>query len=443
MKLTLFRSFLLRTAVALAAFGLLELLHAPWWLQVVGACCAAAAASASSARLTRRVVLTLMPSDAGLSASRTPTEYEEVEWIADGLALQAREQERLRLGTVQDRRELETLLNSMPDIVLAIDAGGRIAWTNEPGRHIAGLSSVRVGHALVQTIRIPEVLASARTALEDRASAECSAVQFPAGRIFSVSASPMPEGGAVIVLRDVTRLEVVERAQREFVANVSHELRTPLTSILGYVEMLTEDVENSPQESAAAKEFLFAIHKNALRMGRLTEDLLRMAQVESGDHKLQPSRIAVAALIREAIVAVKGLLDERTIFEVADIAEAYVNADSDAVLQVFTNLIENAEAYGRGPDGARIVVAAEPFFGDEESIRFSVQDFGNGIASEHRDRIFERFYRADKARSIESGGTGLGLSIAKRLVEAHGGNIWVESELGYGSKFCFTLPVAP
>jgi len=168
-----------------------------------------------------------------------------------------------------------------------------------------------------------------------------------------------------------------------------------------------------------------------------------MAHVESGDHEIQPMPVAAATVMREAVVAVTGLLREDTQLEVVEAVKTVVSADVDAVVQVLTNLIENALAYGRGADGARIVLAAEAVAHQPEMVLFSVRDFGGGIPSEHRDRIFERFYRADKARSRESGGTGLGLSIAKHLVEAHGGSIWVESELGRGSRFCFTLPVAP
>jgi two-component system phosphate regulon sensor histidine kinase PhoR len=250
----------------------------------------------------------------------------------------------------------------------------------------------------------------------------------------------MPEGGAVVVLRDVTRIEQVERTQTEFVANVSHELRTPLTSIQGYVEMLLEN-EGAPLSAASEHEFLLAILKSARRMARLTDDLLALARVESGEQKLEPKPVAVAALVREAEAVVAGVVREKGgTIEVSVTAEGEVVADADAVVQILSNLIENALNYGRGANGARVQLTADQMPGFPQEVRFCVRDFGNGIPWEHLGRLFERFYRVDKARSRESGGTGLGLAIAKHLVESQRGRIWVESELGHGSSFCFTLP---
>ena len=380
--------------------------------------------------------------------------YEEYEGLAWAIEQQKARQARLQAETAESRRKLELLLDSMQDLVVAVDAAGRISWTNEPMRVLmsAESGSVRRGHALVQTLREPEVLECVRIALEQRTVAERPAVPFPAGKIFAVSAAPMAEGGAVLVLRDVTRIEKMERTQKEFVANVSHELRTPLTSILGYVELLIDEerweteaeIESGepvePLPGGSKREFLDAILKSALRMGRLTEDLLVMAKVDSGDQKLKPVATKVSTVIQEVVDATSGLVKENTRLEVQAKVETEVSADMDAVLQVLGNLIENALNYGiRGKDGGVVVLAAERA-ATPEMILFSVQDFGAGIASEHRERIFERFYRADKTRSRESGGTGLGLSIAKHLVEAHGGRIWVESDLGRGSRFCFTLP---
>jgi len=292
----------------------------------------------------------------------------------------------------------------------------------------------------VQTIRAPEVLDCVHVALETRKYAERKPVSLAPGRVFAVSASPMPEGGAVVILRDVTRIEQVERTQTEFVANVSHELRTPLTSIQGYVEMLLEN-EGAPLSAASEHEFLLAILKSARRMARLTDDLLALARVESGEQKLEPRPVAVEALIRETEAAVAGVVKEKGgTLEVSVTAEGDVIADGDAVVQILSNLIENALNYGKGTNGARVQLTAEQLPGYPQEVRFRVRDFGNGIAWEHLGRLFERFYRVDKARSRESGGTGLGLAIAKHLVESQRGRIWVESELGHGSSFYFTLP---
>jgi two-component system phosphate regulon sensor histidine kinase PhoR len=344
--------------------------------------------------------------------------------------------------SAERREKLEALLDSMQDAVTSIDAAGRIIWANKAMQRLVvdSFGSVRAGYSLVQTIRAPEVLDCVHAALETRKYSERRPVSLVPGRVFAVSASPMPEGGAVVVLRDVTRIEQVERAQTEFVANVSHELRTPLTSIQGYVEMLLEN-EGAPIPAASEHEFLLAILKSARRMARLTDDLLALARVESGEQKLEPRPVSVEALIQETEAIVTGVVKEKGgTLEVSVAAEGDVIADADAVVQILSNLIENALNYGRGSNGARVQLTAEQIPGYPQEVRFRVRDFGNGIAWEHLGRLFERFYRVDKARSRESGGTGLGLAIAKHLVESQRGRIWVESELGHGSSFYFTLP---
>ena len=348
-------------------------------------------------------------------------------------------------ASAETRQKLEAVLDSMRDAVAAVDAAGRIVWTNQQMRRLMPRSpgGVRIGHALVETIRDPEVLACVRAAMETGEPAEARRIALIPGRIFAASATPMPDGGAVVVLRDLTRIEQVERTQREFVANVSHELRTPLTSITGYVETLLEDPRLGVPETGAGREFLEAILKNASRMNRLTEDLLALARIESNEHKIRPEPVPVEMLIADAMDAASGMAREKgASIEVMEPVDVMVFADVGAVVQVLGNLIENAVNYGRTADAARVVVSAEMTDDAAGMVRFSVRDFGGGIAFEHANRLFERFYRVDKARSLQAHGTGLGLSIAKHLVEQHGGKIWVDSELGRGSCFQFTLPVA-
>jgi two-component system, OmpR family, phosphate regulon sensor histidine kinase PhoR len=309
-----------------------------------------------------------------------------------------------------------------------------------PGGFVS--SAVRVGHALVQTIRDPDVLQCVRTALEERIFCERRSTSLVAGRIFEITASPMPGGGAVAVFHDITRIEQVERIQRDFVANVSHELRTPLTSISGYVETL---LDHEASLSAQAREFLSTILKNATRMNRLTEDLLVMARVESSEQELHPVAVSADSLIRDAVQAMSGLVqDAEAVLEIGETSTAEVFADTDAIVQVLSNLIENGIKYGQARNGAhcRVIVGVSEISEPAGAMEFRVRDFGQGIASEHLSRIFERFYRVDKARSRESGGTGLGLAIAQRIVQAHGGSIRAESELNRGSTFIFTLPKA-
>lgn len=341
------------------------------------------------------------------------------------------------------RKELEALLDSMQDAVVAVDAAGRIQWTNQRMQLLlprSGLGGVRVGHALVQTIRDPEVLECVRIALAQGLVTDRRSTTLLPGRIFSINVSPTPTGGAVAVLQDVTRVEEVERTQRDFVANVSHELRTPLTSISGYVETL---IDHESGISAQGREFLETILKNAARMTRLTEDLLVMARVEASTLELHPERVATDQVIEDALRAMRGLVRESGAqLVLGESTGTEVMADPDAVLQVLGNLIENAVKYGRNGEPAQVTVSAREVSEPLDGVEICVADRGPGIASEHLARIFERFYRVDKARSRESGGTGLGLSIVRHMVQSLGGTVRAESTLGAGSRFFVVLPLA-
>ena len=333
------------------------------------------------------------------------------------------------------RQELAAMLDSMQEAVVAITPEGQVRWSNAQMQRIAG-TPIHPGRPLVHSMRDPELLACVRAALEQREARSGRASSLAPGRVFEINAAPLPSGGALAVLHDVTRIESAEKSRRDFIANVSHELRTPLTSIQGYVETLIEEPVPSPETS---REFLGIILKNAARMNRLTEDLLALAGVESPDYKLTLQPVRASALVEDAIDSLTGIvMDSGVELESSGAPDSMVMADPDAMNQVFGNLVENALKYAR--EGKRIRVGAR-LAGSE--VEFMVKDFGPGIASDHLDRIFERFYRVDKARSRESGGTGLGLAIVKHIVQAHGGRVWAESELGSGAAFHFTLPLAP
>ncbi|HET6207059.1 MAG TPA: ATP-binding protein [Terracidiphilus sp.] len=331
------------------------------------------------------------------------------------------------------RQELAAMLDSMQEAVVAITPEGFVRWSNLVMQRMAG-TQIRVGRPLVHSVRDPDLLACVRGALEKGEVRTGRASSLAPGRVFEVNTAPLPSGGAIAVLHDVTRIEAAEKSRREFIANVSHELRTPLTSIQGYVETLLDDPGYAPETS---REFLGVIQKNASRMNRLTEDLLALASVESPDYKLARQPVRASALVHDATESLGGLVvDSGVELECSGAPDVTVMADADAMNQVFGNLIENALKYGNA--GKLIRVGGRLL---EHDVEFFVQDFGPGIASEHLDRIFERFYRVDKARSRESGGTGLGLAIVKHIIQAHGGNIRAESELGAGAAFYFTLPL--
>ena len=387
-----------------------------------------------SRRLRRIVAFSGRIAGGDLTARIEEPDTDELGDVARALDATAARLERSFEALESKQRELAALLDSMQEAVVAVDRHGQVSWTNAVMQRIApGVE--RAGRALVMSVRDPEVLKCVETALKERGIRGGRALSTVPGRVFEVSAAPTPDGGAVAVLHDVTEIERAEKMRRDFIANVSHELRTPLTSISGYVETLLED-ENHLSEHG--REFMGIILKNARRVNRLTEDLLALAQVESGEHKLKVQPVRASALVEDAIESLAGMVvDSGVVLEAGEVTADPVLADVDAMTQVFGNLIENAMKYGAA--GGRVVVGARAL---EGMVEFSVRDFGQGVASEHLDRIFERFYRVDKARSRESGGTGLGLAIVKHIVLAHGGTIRAESELGAGTTFLFTLPMA-
>jgi two-component system phosphate regulon sensor histidine kinase PhoR len=345
------------------------------------------------------------------------------------------------------QRQLETLLNSMQDAVIAVGADGTVQWVNQRMDRIA-LQRVRLQVPVVETIRDPDFLAAVKEATEAKKVKTLRATSIVQGRAFDVTAAPLPGGGAVAVLRDLTETERMEKTRRDFIANVSHELRTPLTSIQGYSETL---LDSTPENGAPSREFLEIIRKNAARMARLTEDLLTLARVESGETRFEAEPVPPIELLHDAEESFREITRGQGVeLQIQGVSAngaspkdgspetlPQVLADREAIHQVFSNLIENAMKYGRS--GGRILLGARLA---ARGVEFYVQDFGAGIASEHLPRLFERFYRVDKARSRESGGTGLGLAIAKHIMLAHGGSIRAESELAHGSTFLFTLPTA-
>jgi len=348
---------------------------------------------------------------------------------------QTAERVSLSLSELEARRhELATMLNAMQEAVVAVGPDGVVRWSNAVMQRVAG-QQIYPGRPLIHSVRDPELLRCLKAALESREVAVGRALSCAPGRVFEVNAVPLPTGGALAVLHDVTRIEQAEKSRRDFVANVSHELRTPLTSIQGYVETLIEEPRPKPE---TAQEFLGIILKNASRMCRLTDDLLALAGVENPNNQLHLQPMRSSLLLEDAVASLGGIvMDSGVELENKGAPEAIVLVDPDSMNQIFGNLIENSLKYAA--EGKRMEVSARLL---EAEVEFTVRDFGPGIASEHLNRIFERFYRVDKARSRESGGTGLGLAIVKHMVQAHGGRVWVESELGKGAAFHFTLPVA-
>ena len=398
---------------------------------IVALVIAAITAQYSARRLRRIVGFAERIASGDLSARIAEGSSDEIGQVAAALDKTARKLEESFSALQTSQRQLETLLNSMQDAVIAVDADGRVQWANR-GMDRLALQRTRLHAPIVETVRDPDFLTALSGATDTQRVTARRAASIIPGRTFDVTAAPMPGGGAVAVLRDLTETERVEKTRRDFIANVSHELRTPLTSIQGYTETL---LDSSP-DSNHAREFLEIIRKNAARMSRLTEDLLTLARVESGEQPFDIQPVAPGELLEEAAQSFRDIArNQRVEIVVENSAPNPVKADREAIHQVFSNLIDNALKYG----GGQIVLGSLP---GKHNVEFYVRDSGPGIGSEHLQRLFERFYRVDKARSRESGGTGLGLAIAKHIVLAHGGTIRAESELNHGSTFLFTLPVA-
>ena len=418
---------------------------------------AAVAANWTARRLERIVDVAGRIADGDLQARIQETSPDEIGRVAGAIDKTARRVEQSFAAVRSSQRQLETLLNSMQDAVIAVSADGVVQWANQRIDRLVP-QGTRLHQPVVETIRDPDFLAAVKEAASTGEVKTARATSIVPGRAFDVTAAPLPGGGAVAVLRDLTETERVEKTRRDFIANVSHELRTPLTSIQGYAETL---LDSTPENGAPTREFLEIIRKNSARMSRLTEDLLTLARVESGETRFESEAVPPAELLHDAeesfreIARTHGIdlqiqdlqmqdsgarnLPNRNFHGSNPLPENLppVLADREAIHQVFANLIDNALKYGAS--GGRIVLGARAV---PHAVEFFVQDFGAGIASEHLPRLFERFYRVDKARSRESGGTGLGLAIAKHIMLAHGGSIRAESELAHGSTFVFTLPTA-
>jgi two-component system, OmpR family, phosphate regulon sensor histidine kinase PhoR len=399
---------------------------------------AAAASVWTSRRLQRIVDVAARIEQGDLRARVNDRSMDEIGRVAAAIDKTARQIELSFAAVRSSQHQLETLLNSMQEAVIAVSADGLVRWANHPMDQLVP-QHTRLNAPIVETIRDPDFLAAVQAATITKQVKNGRATSIVPGRAFEVTAAPLPDGGVVAVLRDLTETERVEKTRRDFIANVSHELRTPLTSIQGYTETL---LDTTSEHSNSSREFLEIIRKNSLRMSRLTEDLLTLARVESGETRFETEPIPPLELLNDAeqsfreIARTQGV-DLKIVDSQALESLPPVLADREAIHQVFANLIDNAIKYGRS--GARIELGARAA---QRAVEFYVRDFGAGISSEHLPRLFERFYRVDKARSRESGGTGLGLAIAKHIMLAHSGSIRAESEIARGTTFLFTLPTA-
>ena len=331
----------------------------------------------------------------------------------------------------RERAEVAAVVESMVEGVVAADARGRVVTANAAMRKLLGYRDDQPLPELAQLFRSK----AAREVVDAVMRGEATGgreVEFEE-RTLLATARPLPEGGAVLVFHDLTPIRRLEAVRRDFVANVSHELKTPLTSISGYAETLLSD----QPDAATAEKFLGVILGNARRMQRLVDSLLDLSRIESGSWRPAAEPVAVAGVAREIWAGLPARVAGADVTFVVEAAPDAPTAevDPDALRQVLTNLFDNALRYT--PAGGRLTCRTRR---EDGGVVVSVSDTGSGIPRDHLSRIFERFYRADPSRSRDEGGTGLGLAIVKHLVEAHGGRVWAESELGQGTTISVFFP---
>lgn len=339
----------------------------------------------------------------------------------------------------EERSRFAATVNGIGEGILVADRRRSIVLFNPAITHMFPDEPVRTGASLDSWSN-----KALRTIFDDaiRESKQCSteiSVHEPVDRSWRVSCAPiMSRKGKIqavaAVFHDITELERVEQMRRDFVINVSHELRTPLASITGYAETLLDGAIHDPVNN---QRFVRILWQNAQRLSQLTSDLLTLSQIEANAREFEYQRHSLGKLLRLAAEGIRPVIERRELELTVDPVsnEVTVECDASAVQQVLSNLLDNAAKYtGKG---GRITLGV---LERETALHVYVRDTGLGIAEEHIPRLFERFYRVDKARSRELGGTGLGLAIVKHLVQAHNGRVWVTSEVGKGSSFIFALP---
>lgn len=339
----------------------------------------------------------------------------------------------------RDKAQLTTILANIAEGIIAVDSQGRVIAANPA---LCALLSVDPASVIsrpffesIRHARLSELLSG--VIKEEHIKVDEISIFSPDERLFEAHAVPLREGGriagALLVLHDITKLRHLERMRRDFVANVSHELRTPLASIRGFAETLRDGAVDDKEHRG---EFLEEIEKGAEQLSALVDDLLDLSAIESGHRQPILEPVALLALAQETAATLRPLAERKKIhIEVVRSDIPHVRADRTQIRRVFLNLIENAVKYNK--ETGEVAISARVA---GKYVEVSVSDTGSGIPEEDLPRVFERFYRVEKARSRELGGTGLGLAIVKHIVEVHSGKVTVESRLDEGSTFRFTLP---
>lgn len=335
----------------------------------------------------------------------------------------------------------EATMSGMREGLLVVDRDMRVVASNSAAHRLFKLDELSpVSQRLTELTRNPAIYSAFLDALSGQERSGVKVETYGSDRrIFDLRVVPLSNAdggdpqGAIGVFFDVTRLEKLERVRQEFLSNVSHELRTPLTAILAFIETLESGAINEPETN---QRFLEIIRKNAARMHTLIDDILELSAIEAGHVKVEIQQLELVSLINDVITSLAAKAVARGIVVENRVQPGeFIYADPRRLEQMLTNLIENAIKFNR--DGGKVIVRHERDLWS----RILIEDTGDGIPSQHLERLFERFYRVDRARSRELGGTGLGLAIVKHLARAHGGEVRVQSRLGEGSIFEINLPL--
>jgi signal transduction histidine kinase len=388
-----------------------------------------------AARAVARPLVALSDAARDIAAGATPrfprSGIPEVDALVEALRRMHRALADRSAELLSEKAGGTTIVNAMNEGVIAADARGTIVLANPAARRLLGYAADATLPALTGLFRSRDArdavsLVLAGEPVNDRV------VELD-GRTVMLNARPLSGEGAVVVMHDLTDVRRLETVRRDFVANVSHELKTPLTSIAGYADTLRDPAI----DPATRARFVATIATNAQRMQRLVDDLLDLARIESGRWQPRPQSLDLRAAAADAWDPFRERAEARGVQFRSTVAPDAARAaiDPDAMRQVLANLFDNALRYV--PDGGEIAFETSREAG---GIAIRVRDNGSGIPGDHLDRIFERFYRVDPARSRDAGGTGLGLAIVRHLVEAHGGRVEAQSELQRGTVIQATFP---
>ncbi|MCL6587754.1 MAG: cell wall metabolism sensor histidine kinase WalK, partial [Anoxybacillus sp.] len=337
----------------------------------------------------------------------------------------------------QEKEQLASILSSMADGVITFNRDGEILITNPPAERFLQSWYFEQGNESEVMEALPPQVTNLFSRVVDEEKEQSMELTLQ-GRTWVILMTPLYSQttvrGAVAVLRDMTEERRLDKLRKDFVANVSHELRTPIAMLQGYSEAIIDDIAATDEEK---KEMAKVIYDESLRMGRLVNDLLDLARMEAGHITLNLEKVALRPYIERVIRKFQGLAKEKGVDLSAEFhSDAEVVIDPDRIEQVLTNLIDNALRHTDEHGSVKVMVER-----NGDSVVIHVQDSGSGIPEDDLPFVFERFYKADKARTRGRSGTGLGLAIAKNIVEAHKGTITVHSKLGEGTTFTFTLPL--